>query len=71
MDRMRRAFEVARRMKPAKVVLTAPAPNVLTAPAPIVLRFPLPFRRMEFHAAATALPVSHVGLQAFWHLLQT
>ena len=51
MDRMRRAFEMARRMKPANVVLTAAVPNVLTAPAPVAFRFPVPLRRMEFHAA--------------------
>lgn len=62
MDRMRRAFEIARRMKPAKVVLIAAVPNVLTAPAPIALRFPVPFFRMEFHAARTALPMSDVQL---------
>lgn len=60
MDRMRRAFEMARRMKPANVVLIAPPPNVLTDPAPTVLRKPFPFRRMEFHAAAAALLVSNV-----------
>ena len=65
MDRMRRAFEMAKRMKPANVVLIAPPPNVVTDPAPTVLRNPFPFRRMEFHAAATALLMTDVCLLAF------